>query len=233
MVVFIFHVVVLFQSSCNSCYTWWTTMKTAPLTLTLRRRWWRSCPLMMEIMSVLWRWRSKAQRQKGHIISHYELHVMLILLCILYCLDRDGSIIRWSLSLNIKIIKCSSLVAPLLRLVVSKHHVMIGCDRFYMCIQRVQASFAHADTKVALTSLACTDMVSEHGIPKGRAWVIWMIWWTLWVFAFEATSFLVKIGLGVVDLVRVITKTMRGMLFWVGVHLVNLRINSELNLSWT
>ncbi|KAK1698800.1 hypothetical protein QYE76_015497, partial [Lolium multiflorum] len=67
-------------------------------------------------------------------------------------------------------------------LVVSKHLVMIGCDRLYMCIQRVQARFAHADTKVALTSLACTDMVSEHGIPK-------------------ATSFLVKIGLGVVDLI--------------------------------
>ncbi|KAK1649170.1 hypothetical protein QYE76_066975, partial [Lolium multiflorum] len=46
------------------------------------------------------------------------------------------------------------------------HLVMIGCDRLYMCIQRVQARFAHADTKVALTSLACTDMVSEHGIPK-------------------------------------------------------------------
>ena len=94
---------VLFQSSCNSCYMRWTTMKTAPWTLTPRRRWWRSCPLMMEIKSVFWRWRSKAQRLKGHIISHYELHVMLILLCILYCLDYDGSIIRLSLSLNIKI----------------------------------------------------------------------------------------------------------------------------------
>ena len=110
MVVFNFisihHGVVLFQSSCNSCYKWWTTMKTAPLTLTPRRRWWRSCPLMMEIMPVLWRWRSKAQDQRA--ISHYELHVMLILLCILFCLDRDGSIIRWSLSLKLKIIKCSS-----------------------------------------------------------------------------------------------------------------------------
>lgn len=65
--------------------------------------------------------------------------------------------------------KCSSLVAPLPRLVVSKHLVMIGCDRINKCIQRVQDSFAHADTKVALTSLACTDMVSEHVIPKGRA----------------------------------------------------------------
>ncbi|KAK1614616.1 hypothetical protein QYE76_020133, partial [Lolium multiflorum] len=37
------------------------------------------------------------------------------------------------------------------------------------CIQRVQVSFAHADTKVTLTSLACTDMVSEHVIPKDMA----------------------------------------------------------------
>ncbi|KAK1601219.1 hypothetical protein QYE76_018699, partial [Lolium multiflorum] len=49
------------------------------------------------------------------------------------------------------------------------HLVMIGCDRINKCIQRVQVSFAHADTKVALTSLACTDMVSEHVIPKDMA----------------------------------------------------------------
>ena len=66
--------------------------------------------VMMEIMSVLWRWRSEAQEERPYHITHYELHVMLILSCILFCLDRDGSIIRWSLSLNLKIIKCSSLV---------------------------------------------------------------------------------------------------------------------------
>jgi len=43
---------------------------------------------------VLWRWRSKAQEERPYHITHYELHVMLILLCILFCLDRDGSIIR-------------------------------------------------------------------------------------------------------------------------------------------
>ena len=114
MVVFNFisihHVVVLFQSSCNSCYTWWTTMKTAPLTLTPRRRWWRSCPLMMEDHVRALEMKIKGAKTKGPYHITYELHVMLILLCILYCLDRDGSIIRWSLSLNIKIIKCSSLV---------------------------------------------------------------------------------------------------------------------------
>ena len=50
--------------------------------------------VMMEIMSVLWRWRSKAQEERPYHITHYELHVMLILSCILFCLDRDGSIIR-------------------------------------------------------------------------------------------------------------------------------------------
>ena len=35
----------------------------------------------------------------------------------------------------------------------------------------------------------------------------------MWMFAIETTSSHVMIGLGVVDLVRVITKTMRGMLF--------------------
>ena len=61
-------------------------------------------------------WRSYHDAQDGdqvqegpyHIIL--SMHVMLILLCILFCLDRNGSIIRWSLSINIKIIMCSSLV---------------------------------------------------------------------------------------------------------------------------
>ena len=38
----------------------------------------------------------------------------------------------------------------MLRLVVSKHLVMIEFDRLYVCIQRVQARFAHAETKVNL-----------------------------------------------------------------------------------
>jgi hypothetical protein len=33
-------------------------------------------------------------------------------------------------------------------LVVSKHLVMTGCDRLNVCIQRVQARFAHAETNV-------------------------------------------------------------------------------------
>ena len=38
---------------------------------------------MMEIMPVLWRWRSKAQEENAISYHNYELHVMLILLCTL------------------------------------------------------------------------------------------------------------------------------------------------------
>ena len=55
------------------------------------------------------------------------------------------------------------MYAPLRKFVVSKHHVMIGCYKLYVHIQWVQASFAHAEILgFDLTSLACTDMVSEH-----------------------------------------------------------------------
>jgi hypothetical protein len=40
---------------------------------------------------------------------------------------------------------------------------MIGCYKLYIHIQRVQASFAHANILgFDLMSLACTNMVSEH-----------------------------------------------------------------------
>ena len=39
---------------------------------------------------------------------------------------------------------------------------MIGCDKLYVHIQRVQASFARAELGLNLTSLAYADMASEH-----------------------------------------------------------------------
>ena len=56
----------------------------------------------------------------------------------------DGSIIRWSLT---KFQGTSILpeYAPLWKFVVPRHHVMIGCDKLYVHIPRVQASFAHAE----------------------------------------------------------------------------------------
>ena len=53
--------------------------------------------VVMEIMSVLWRWRSKALDEKAISYHNYELHVMLILfmhLIVTLRCDRDGSMIR-------------------------------------------------------------------------------------------------------------------------------------------
>ena len=55
-----------------------------------------------------------------------------------------GSIIRWSLT-KFQGISVLPEYAPLLQFVVPRHHVMIGCDKLYVHIQRVQDSFAHAE----------------------------------------------------------------------------------------
>jgi hypothetical protein len=55
------------------------------------------------------------------------------------------------------------MYAALRKFVVLKHLVMIGCYKLYIHIQRVQASFAHAEILgFDLMSLSCTDMASEH-----------------------------------------------------------------------
>ena len=56
----------------------------------------------------------------------------------------DGSIIRWSLT-KFQGISVLPKYAPLRKFVVPRHHVMIGCDKLYVHVQRVQASFAHAE----------------------------------------------------------------------------------------
>ena len=100
-------------------------------------------PVTMEIMTMLWRWRSKAQDDDGHSYHLYWLHVMFIFYASYFALI-DGSIIRWSLT---KFQDKSVLpeYAPLRKFVVPRHHVMIGCDKLYVHIQWVQASFAHAE----------------------------------------------------------------------------------------
>ena len=45
-------------------------------------------PVTMEITMVLWRWRSKAQDDDGHIMSHILIACDVYLLCILFCLVR-------------------------------------------------------------------------------------------------------------------------------------------------
>ena len=56
----------------------------------------------------------------------------------------DGSIIRWSLT-KFQGISVLPEYAPLLQFVVPRHHMMIGCDKFYVHIERVQAIFVHAE----------------------------------------------------------------------------------------
>ena len=62
-------------------------------------------PVTMEIMMILWRWRSKAQDDDSHIMSHILIACDVYLLCILFCLGRHYKMIP---SLNFKI-KVSSL----------------------------------------------------------------------------------------------------------------------------
>ena len=68
---------------------------------------------------------------------------MFILYASYYALI-DGSIIRWSLT-KFQGISVLPEYAPLLQFVVPWHHVMIGSDKLYIHIQRVQASFARAE----------------------------------------------------------------------------------------
>ena len=57
--------------------------------------------------------------------------------------------------------------ASLLKFVVSKHHVMIGYDRSLRSHTAGVRQFYTCKTlRVNLTSLACTDMASEHGDRK-------------------------------------------------------------------
>ena len=116
-------------------------------------RWRNDNDATMEIkVSRRWRWWSRRCFEDGDhkhkmmmAISYhlYWLHVMFILYASYFALI-DGSIIRWPLT---KFQGTSVLpeYAPLRKFVVLRHHVMIGCDKLYVHIQRVQASFAHAE----------------------------------------------------------------------------------------
>ena len=45
-------------------------------------------PVTMEIMTMLWRWRSKAQDDDSHIMSHILIACDVYLSCILFFLER-------------------------------------------------------------------------------------------------------------------------------------------------
>ena len=62
-----------------------------------------------------------------------------------YSVLIDGSVIRWSLTKKFQGTSVLPEYAPLPKFVVPRHHVMIGCDKLTVLVQRVQASFAHAE----------------------------------------------------------------------------------------
>ena len=75
---------------------------------------------------------------------------------------------------------------------------MIGCDRLYVQIQRVQNSCTRGILRLYLTSQAYTDMASEHVNH-----IVDMI--NIVMFTNETTPSHVMIGHGLVDLDHVIT----------------------------
>ena len=81
---------------------------------------------------------------------------------------------------------------------------MIGCDRLYVQIQRVQNSCTHGILGLNLTRLAYTDMTSEHGNKRSNVnHIVDMI--NIVMFTIETTPSHMMIGHGLVDLDHVIT----------------------------
>ena len=83
-----------------------------------------------------------------------------------------------------------------------RHHVMIGCDRLYVQIQRVQNSCTRGILRLNLTSLA----YNRYGLGTRRSSVnhiVDMI--NILMFTVETTPSHVTIGHGVVDMDHVIT----------------------------
>ena len=81
------------QSPCN-CFTLSLSGSDSRRSIRLARR--QRCydgdqgvkPVTMEIMTVLWRWRSKAQDDDGHIMIHILIACDVYLIYILFCLVR-------------------------------------------------------------------------------------------------------------------------------------------------
>ena len=81
---------------------------------------------------------------------------------------------------------------------------MIGCDRLYVQIQRVQNSCTRGILRLYLTSQAYTDMASEHGDRKVER-ESYSRYDQHKMFTIETTPSHVMIGHGLVDLDHVIT----------------------------
>ena len=79
------------QSRCNALLYYYGSDSRGSIRLARRQRCYDGdqgvAPVMMVIMIVLWRWRSKAQDDDGHIISLILIACDVYLLCILSCFD--------------------------------------------------------------------------------------------------------------------------------------------------
>ena len=120
--------------------------------------------------------------------------------------------------LDIKIRMCSSLSMHRQCFVASRHHVMIGCTWIHEHISGVR----QLHTRI-LRFLLGEPSMYRHGLGKWteRLSMSHMFWYDdHLMLAFEATPTHVMIGLGVVDLVHVITKKTWGMSFLSGSSLV-------------
>ena len=130
------------SNSCKS-NSWWEDHVT---TRWQRSRWWRSwchtgdngdhdSTLEMEIKGTRWWW--------PYHVTYFDC-MWCSLLCILFLLST--TIALWDDPLlKSQGIRVPPEYAPLRQFFVLRHHVMIGCDKLCVHIQRVQASFAHAE----------------------------------------------------------------------------------------
>ena len=82
---------------------------------------------------------------------------------------------------------------------------MIGCDRLYVQIQRVQNSCTRGILRLSLTSLAYADMASEHGDQKVERESYSRYDQHKRCSPLKTTPSHVMIGYGLVDLDHVIT----------------------------
>ena len=136
------------QMLCN-----WFTLSVSGSDSCIRNGWRDDHDSMMEIkVSSRWRWRSwrcfgygdQRHKMMMAISCHiFWLHVMFIFYAS-YFAYYGSRIIRWSIT-KFQDISILPVYALLLQFIVLRHHVMIGCDKLYVHIQRVQASFARVE----------------------------------------------------------------------------------------
>ena len=125
---------------------------------------------MMEIMvSCRWWWRSWQcfgdgdQRHKMMMAISCPYFDCMWCLSFMHLILLSTTVALWDDPLlNYQSISVLPEYAPLRKFFVLRHHVMIGCDRLYVQIQRVKNSCTRGILRLYLTSLAYTDMASEH-----------------------------------------------------------------------